>query len=90
MRHRELSCKELVELVTDYFERKLPPRERARFEAHVATCEGCQAYIDQMHRTIKLLGTLSEEHVSPEAERELLRAFRDWKLRLDPPTVAPG
>lgn len=32
----ELTCQELVQLVTDYFEGALEPADRARFEAHVA------------------------------------------------------
>ena len=31
----EMSCKELVELVTDYLEGALPPEDRARFDAHL-------------------------------------------------------
>jgi anti-sigma factor RsiW len=75
----ELSCKELVELVTEYLEGALPPNERLRFEQHVQACEGCSAHLGQMRRTIELLGQLSEEALSPAAERELLAAFRTWK-----------
>jgi anti-sigma factor RsiW len=32
----DLSCQELVELVTDYLDGALAPVQRARFEAHVA------------------------------------------------------
>jgi anti-sigma factor RsiW len=74
-----LSCQELVELVTDYLEDALPPAERARFEEHIGGCSGCATYVDQMRRTIATLGSLHEEDVSPEAERALLAAFRDWK-----------
>jgi anti-sigma factor RsiW len=38
----DLRCRELVELVTDYLEGALAPAERARFEAHVADCPGCE------------------------------------------------
>ncbi|MDQ4076064.1 MAG: zf-HC2 domain-containing protein [Chloroflexota bacterium] len=75
----ELTCQELVELVTDYFEDALPPTERARFEMHLAECPGCRIYLDQMQQTIRLLGELSEETVAPEAKRTLLALFRDWK-----------
>ena len=43
-----LTCRELVELITDYLEGAMPPDERARFEAHVAECDGCEAYVRQM------------------------------------------
>jgi len=77
----QLSCQELVELVTDYLEEALPPEDRARFEAHLEPCEGCTTYLDQMRTTIELVGRLTPEHLDPEAEVVLLRAFRDWKSR---------
>ncbi len=55
---RELVCQELVELVTLYLEGGLGPDERARFEAHLQICDECRAYLDQIRRTIWLLGRL--------------------------------
>jgi anti-sigma factor RsiW len=75
----QLSCQELVELVTDYLEGGLPPEQRARFEAHAARCKGCGAYLEQMRQTIELLGHFPPEQLSPEAERELREAFRTWR-----------
>jgi anti-sigma factor RsiW len=77
----ELSCKELVELVSDYLEGALPPPERTRFEAHLAGCRGCRAYLQQMRLTIRTLGTLTEEAIPDEAKRKLLDVFRSWKAR---------
>jgi anti-sigma factor RsiW len=74
----ELTCRELVELVTDYLEGALPRRERRRFERHIAGCDGCTAYLEQMRVTIRTLGTISEDDVEPAARKELLAAFRDW------------
>lgn len=75
----ELSCKELVELVTDYIEGALPPPAREAFEEHLELCEGCRAYLQQMELTIQLVGGLSEESIPAPARDELLDAFRDWK-----------
>ena len=77
----DLSCRELVELVTDYLEDRLPPGERKRFDAHLATCEGCQIYLDQMRETIRLLGRVPDEAVSGTARAKLLETFRAWKRR---------
>jgi anti-sigma factor RsiW len=77
----ELTCRELVELVTDYLEGALPDEERARFEAHLAECDGCAAYLAQMRDTLRIAGRLREESIAPEARESLLRAFRDWKER---------
>ncbi|MDP9353753.1 MAG: zf-HC2 domain-containing protein [Chloroflexota bacterium] len=76
---RELTCQELVDLVTDYLDEALPPSERARFEAHIADCPYCDAYLDQMRRTIRMVGMQRETTIAPAAEVELLRRFRTWK-----------
>jgi len=75
----QLSCRELVELVTDYFDDALPRAERARFEAHVAACGGCTRYVEQLRATIAAVGRLEPGAVPPDAEAALLDAFRDWK-----------
>jgi anti-sigma factor RsiW len=77
----QLSCQELVELVTEYLDNALPPEERARFEAHIAECDDCTGYLDQIRVTIALTGTLVPEQLDPAAEAALLQAFRDWKRR---------
>ena len=75
----EMSCKELVEIITEYLEGTLPPAERARFEAHLAVCPGCQTYLDQMRQTVRALGRLTEQSIPPQARQELLQVFRHWK-----------
>ena len=74
-----LACRELVELVTDYLEDGLSAADRARFEAHVAVCEHCSAYLDQMRVTLRVVGQIDPDELEPEVERELLDAFREWK-----------
>jgi anti-sigma factor RsiW len=74
----DLSCAELVELVTDYLEGVLPAVERERFEAHVVLCDGCASHLDQMQVTISVVGRLAEEDVPETAAAELLEAFRGW------------
>jgi anti-sigma factor RsiW len=74
-----LTCRELVELVTEYFEGALSPRDRSRFEEHIMSCPPCRAYLEQMQRTIQLLGSIPEETVSTDAEEALISAFRGWK-----------
>lgn len=74
----DLTCRELVELVTDYLEQALPAEEHERLERHLDTCQGCRTYVEQMRRTIELTGQLTVADVSPEAELALLEAFRGW------------
>jgi predicted anti-sigma-YlaC factor YlaD len=74
-----LSCQELVELVTSYLDGSLTARDRARFEEHIAVCNGCTNYLEQMRTTIRLTGMLTPEQLTPEASSELLDAFRSWR-----------
>jgi anti-sigma factor RsiW len=76
--YEELSCQELVELVTDYLDGALPPELRDRFDQHLDHCSGCRAYLEQMQATITIAGRLTSEAITPEAERALLDAFRGW------------
>ena len=76
---QELTCRELVEIVTDYLEGALPPEEYVRFEKHLVMCDGCAIYFDQLRETIRLTGMLREEEIPGEARDALLAAFRGWK-----------
>lgn len=71
-----IACRELVTLVTDYLEDRLTPDDRARFDAHIARCPHCTAYLAQMRETIRLTGTLREEEIPPEVREALLAALR--------------
>jgi anti-sigma factor RsiW len=74
----DLACKELVELVTEYLEGTLTPRDRARFDEHVAGCPACEAYLEQMRTTIALARTGAQLGERPEVA-SLLEVFRDWR-----------
>ncbi len=51
-----ITCREIVEIVTDYLEGALTPEQREAFELHLSYCEGCVNYLDQMRTTIRLTG----------------------------------
>ena len=78
LRAPRLTCRELVDLLTDYLEDALPPLERARVEEHLAVCPDCGAYLDQLRTTVALLGRLREDDAPEPVPEELLRAFRGW------------
>jgi anti-sigma factor RsiW len=79
---KEMTCQELVELVTEYLEGALPDSDRRRFDVHLSACPHCVAYIEQMRTTVRLTGRLGEEHLQDEAIEEVLAAFQDWKRRV--------
>jgi anti-sigma factor RsiW len=73
----ELSCRELVELVTDYLEDRLPAGERARFEAHLADCEGCVNHLGQIEVTLRV--ARADRRRAPAIDvAPLVQAFRSW------------
>jgi hypothetical protein len=75
----DLTCIELVELVTEYLEGGLSTAERDRFEEHIGSCEGCAIYLGQMRQTLTAVGRLREDDLSPAMQETLLAAFRGWK-----------
>jgi predicted anti-sigma-YlaC factor YlaD len=76
MSGEELSCQEVVEILNDYLEGAMPAADRARIEQHLAECEGCDNYLEQLRTTLRLTGSLSEQSIPPEVMASLLRVFR--------------
>ena len=75
----EVTCHELVELVTEYLEDAMAPAERARLDQHLAGCRSCRHYLDQMRKTIDVVGAIPVETVTPQVREDLLSVFRAWK-----------
>jgi anti-sigma factor RsiW len=77
--HDALVCREFVELVTDYLEGALSQDDQARFEAHLAECDGCAGYLEDMRRMVGSMSDLPEPPVDAATHEALLRAFRDLR-----------
>jgi hypothetical protein len=76
MTRRLLTCREVVELATEYFEASLPPEQSERFAAHVAGCRGCQTHLRQLRITVEILHTEADR--APADTSALRSALRDW------------
>jgi len=72
-----LTCQQVVELVTGYLDGGLDPRTAMLVRAHLATCPGCHAYVEQIRQTISLLGTVTPDNLSQTTRDGLMIAFRD-------------
>ena len=66
----ELACKQLVELVADYLDDALSPDLKARFEEHLAGCDGCTPYLRQTQEIITELRDLSAKYDGVKAPRQ--------------------
>jgi len=84
MSAQRLSCRELVDLLTAYLDGALDAGDRERFERHLSRCDGCSEYVQQMRKTITLVGALREDDIAVPVRESLLDAFRDWKTRPRP------
>lgn len=73
-----MDCNELVELVTAYVDGGLDLRTRARFEAHLRECDGCENYLQSFRVTIRTVGRIGDDDLDPAYRDRLLEAFRDF------------
>jgi anti-sigma factor RsiW len=76
---RDLVCQQAVELVTDYLEDRLPPRQRRRFQAHLAACPHCTTYLEQIRTTIRVAGEVDTDRLAPETREGLLDLYRRYR-----------
>jgi predicted anti-sigma-YlaC factor YlaD len=71
-----MRCQEFVEVVTEYLERQMSEARMLWTEEHLALCDPCRVYLEQMTETIQALRGLAEESVSEETMALALQAFR--------------
>ena len=72
----DMTCREVVEVVTDFLEGRLAVDRRDVFERHMAMCTWCQTYLAQMRETLSVAGRLRDEDVPDPLVESLALAFR--------------
>ena len=75
----DIACQQAVEMVTDYIEDTLDRVNRQRYEKHLSVCDHCTEYLAQMRETIRLVGHVGPEHLSPEMREAFTDVFRRWR-----------
>jgi anti-sigma factor RsiW len=73
-----LVCQEAVELASDYLEGSLSRRDRRRLEKHLALCDACTAYLEQLRLTIAASGSVAPDDLDPEVLDTLTELFRKF------------
>ena len=71
-----LTCRELVELLTDYLEGALDWPAAQEVTEHLADCEGCEAYLEQIAAILTSLRALPAEPAPEELHLTLAAAIR--------------
>ena len=74
-----MTCREVVELMTDYLDGALSAADRERFERHMHGCDGCRSYLVQLRMARSLIGKSAYEPVPEPLKVELMNAFRTWR-----------
>jgi predicted anti-sigma-YlaC factor YlaD len=75
----EVTCREFVDLVTDYFEGTLIAATHSLVEEHLVLCDWCVSYADQVQTTMSSLRALREDEAPPEPSDTLLASLRARK-----------
>ena len=76
--HGGITCRELADLVTAYFDGALPSVEADRFEQHLRDCPPCIVHLEQIRTTIRVTGSVEPWDIDPEVRVQLLETFRTW------------
>ncbi|MEW6583850.1 MAG: zf-HC2 domain-containing protein [Actinomycetota bacterium] len=72
----DVTCEQLVRLVTDHLEGSLSPGVAALVDGHLDDCAACREYLTQMRLTVDALRALPAEAVTHDACMRLLVLFR--------------
>jgi anti-sigma factor RsiW len=62
--------------MSDYLDGSLSRRDRKRLERHLAGCDACNAYLEQMRVTIVASGVVVADDLTPEVLETLTDLFR--------------
>lgn len=77
----EMTCKEMVEHLSDYLDGDLDAALKETIEAHGGECPPCRAFIRTLRRTVEAVRSLPREPLPPAARRALARALRNARPR---------
>lgn len=79
-----LTCRDFVEFLDDYLSGSLTEDRRGSFNAHLAQCPSCVAYMRSYQASIEMgraVLSRSEEPVSKDVPEELVRAILEARKR---------
>lgn len=62
-RELAITCADAVSLMTEYLEGAMTGPDHDRFARHLAGCEACAVYLDQLRRTVTIVGGVGGDAV---------------------------
>jgi anti-sigma factor RsiW len=85
-----LTCKQIAARATDRMEGALGILDRRRFDRHVARCDACRRYVQQLQATVGALRRLPEPELSPRLDETLMAQYDAWAATRTGPLAASG
>jgi hypothetical protein len=73
-----LTCKEVVELMTEFLGNTMEAKERVLLEQHLLVCPPCTLHLGQVRATIDLAALLRTAPAPCDGNEDLLERFRQW------------
>lgn len=74
-----MTCQELIAVIVEYLEAGLTPEDAAEFEAHLANCAPCRAYLATYRKTKAMAGAAGRLEM-PEEMKDRLHEFLARRL----------
>ena len=76
------TCKEMIQVLTEYLEDDLSTEEKARFEQHMSKCSPCMAFLRTYETSSELATNALRAEEIPDEVQERIRSFLKEKLGL--------
>jgi anti-sigma factor RsiW len=80
-----LVCRQAVELMSDFLDGALSRRDRRRLARHLAACDACDAYLEQLRAVIAASGRVEPDDLPPEVLTGLVDLYRQFRADEETP-----
>ena len=80
----DIECRQIAELLGDYFDDTLPSHLRELLEFHIDGCPPCVAFVNTYRGTIAATRTLPETPMPTELKKRLLSVLREQRTSQKP------
>src|SRR5438128_2353716 len=84
----EIECRQIAELLGDYFDGTLPRRTVELLEWHIDGCAPCIAFINTYRTTIAATRKLPGSGMPPELKKRLLQVLRALNVTMQSTLIA--
>jgi len=73
------SCREIFERLSEYLDAELPADLCERVEAHMADCAPCEAFLESLRSTVRLVARSDAPAMPDDVRESVLEAFARYR-----------